>query len=158
LCVLVTLIFYNQVKLRPIAACLMIIYCLVMASVHSRQFFDERADANWDEVGLWCRQHTAKNERFITPPEKQNFRSLSLRSTYSERISQLAWVDPFVYLQNDRDANRAARGYTETGCDLSYLLALAKEWKCQYLIVKGTLPPGVTPRYRAGPYSVVEVG
>src|SRR5262245_37217081 len=104
LCLLLTLIFYHLVKWRPLAAGLMIVYCLAMASVQSRQFFQERADANWDEISLWCRQHTAKTDRFVTPPEKQNFRCLSLRSTESERITQLSWVDPMVYLQNARDA------------------------------------------------------
>ena len=158
LCLLATVVLNRQVKWRPLAAALMIVYCLAMASVESRRFFDERADADWDEIRRWCRQHTAKTDRFVTPPEKQNFRCLSLRSTRSERVTQLAWVDPYVYLQNTHDADLAARGYTESGSDLNYLLALAKEWKCEYLIARGALPPGVTPRYRAGPYSVVEVG
>lgn len=140
-----------------IAAAVVFVFCMIAGNVQSQRFFAERYDADWESVSRWCRNHTQPADRFLTPPEKPNFRSLSLRTTLSERITQLSWVDPPEYLRNAAAADRAATGYGQSACDLEFLLPLAREWHCDYVITRGPLPERIVPRYRAGPYAVVGV-
>jgi hypothetical protein len=154
---LTTVVFYKRRAWGPLAAALTIVACLGVASVQSRRFFEERADPAWDEVRRWCHDHTEKDARFLTPPDKPNFRTLSLRSSQTERITQLSWVDPFVYQQNARDAERVENLIGKGDGDLKALISLAKEFHCQYLVTQDPLPGDVIPRFRVGTYSIVEV-
>lgn len=160
LCLLSAAVFYRARFWRPAAAGLAIALCLWFATTQSRKFYEERADPAWDQVRVWSRDHTANDARFLTPPDKPNFRSLALRSSQTERISQLSWVDPFVYQQNGLAADRAEQGFSngaKSESNLKVLVPLAKELQCRYIVTESSLPSDIYPLFRVGTYSIIEV-
>lgn len=141
-----------------IAVITLLLYGLGAASVYNYDYYGSpRVDPEWNNVRRWCQANTSKFDRFITPPEDDNFRSLAMRTSASERTSALVWVDPDQYLENDRIADRAAIGYANNKTDLNYLFKLASEWHCSYIIAKGGLQPPANVVYQIGKYSVVKV-
>lgn len=157
LCLLVFLLPCERRRVGVVLGVATLVCCLVLASVSQHQYYRVRIDRDWQAVGRWAQAHTAKRDRFITPPEAENFRALALRATLSERTSALVWVSPMVYLDNSRAADRAAAGYTAEGCDLDYLFQLAREWGCRFVVAKGRPKQAVASLFMAGDYSVIEV-
>ncbi len=140
------------------AVAILFIYGLTALSFYNYDYYGPpRVDPEWESVRRWCQGNTDKHDRFITPPEDDNFRSLSLRTSASERTSALVWVDPAQYLDNARIADRAAAGYTNNITNLNYLFGLANEWHCSYVIAKGNLQPSTNAVYHIGKYSVIKV-
>jgi hypothetical protein len=136
---------------------ILIIYSLAAASYfhHKHDFFAAQVDSEWDKVRIWCRENTDKNDRLITPPEGNNFRILSLRTTLSEDMPALVWVDPFVYQRNHIRVEEVLKGYSSGLWDLNFLFSLADKWKAAYVIVKGPyIPEDKNPIYRSGFYSI----
>ena len=132
-------------------------YALTLLTLDRHRVYAQSYDADWIAVRQWCRENTPMQARFITPPYQLNFRTLSLRTTMSEFTSQLAWVKPAVYRENVAASQLAARAYTPTQSDATYLLDLAQQWHCDYVITQGevTAHQGKVV-WRAGPYQVIQ--
>ncbi len=140
----------------PMAVGLML-YCLTAASIYRYQYNERWLEADWRAVRLWVQSNTQISDRFITPPDQIGFRVLSLRSTASEALPRVIWSAPFTALENKQIAERAAKGYANNSTDAAYLFELAGEWRCNYVIARGTYDPRFVPLFRAGKFSVLEV-
>jgi hypothetical protein len=99
-------------------------------------------DADWTAVRRWASQNTAKGDRFVTPPGAENFRAVALRSSLTEGSSALAWVEPRLYVEGERDAADA----------LADPFGFAERRGARYVIQKTDCPGGEA--YRAGAYRV----
>ncbi|MDQ3009372.1 MAG: hypothetical protein M3X11_01510 [Acidobacteriota bacterium] len=138
----------------PVAVAL-IIYCLTTISIYRYNYAERWLDADWRTVRQWCRMNTQPSDHFVTPPDQIGFRVLALRSTASEALPRLIWSAPFTYLENKLSAERAAKGYGNNSTDPAYLFELAREWRCDYVIARGSYDAKFTPLFRSGEYSVL---
>jgi|GEM_PF-5500350 len=152
-------LYLSRVRFEPqvLLAGPLLVYCLGAISVYRYHYYVRWTDPHWDAIKRWAQVHTQQSERFLTPPEDAGFRLVSLRSTASERLPRLVWVAPRAYLDNKQAADCAAQGYAPEGCHLDYLFALARGWKCNYVVTKGPCDAKVTPLFHSGSYSIVKV-
>lgn len=139
------------------AAALLILYCLTAASFYRHNYARRWLDADWRAVRLWVQTNTRPSERFITPPDQIGFRVLALRSTASEALPRVIWAAPQTYLDNKQAVERTAKGYTGKTTDPTYLFDLAREWRCDYIVARGSYDTKFTPLFRAGEFSVLKV-
>ncbi len=142
---------------QPFAGALLIVYCLSAATLYRHNYAARWLDADWRAVRLWAQTNTQPNDRFITPPDEIGFRVLSLRSTATEALPRVIWAAPKVYLDNKQAAERAAKGYVGKATDPAYLFELAREWRCDYVVARGSYDAQFTPVFRAGKFSVLKV-
>lgn len=156
--VLLATLFLPKLKSwqTPMAVGLML-YCLTAASVYRHKYNERWLDSDWRAVRLWVQSNTQTSDRFITPPDQIGFRVLSLRSTPSEALPRVIWSAPFTALENKQAAERAAKGYANNSTDAAYLVELAHEWNCEYVIARGAYDPQFVPLFRAGKFSVLKV-
>lgn len=134
---------------------LVLAYTVLSLSVVQHDLFEDKTDENWDKIRLWCRNHTQKKDVFLSPPRGKNFRILSWRTTVSEDMPALVWVDPALYERNHRRVEMVQEGLSRTGWDLNYLFPLAEKWDADYVLIQGKYrPPFYFPVYRSGPYRV----
>ena len=148
------------IKAYKPALYILIIYSFAAASYfhHRHDFFSAQIDSEWDKAQIWCRENTDMNDRFITPPEGDNFRILSLRTTLSEDMPALVWIDPFEYQINHIRVEEVLKGYSGGLWDLNFLFSLADKWKAAYVIVNHSyIPEDQKPVYRSGAYSIFSV-
>jgi len=153
-CLLLLLIGKKTTKLKTATAVLAIGLALLIASFDRYAFYKKAANEDWTKIRRWCQVNTAKTDRFITPPEDNSFRSLSLRTTVSERNIEVVWSDPQVYLDNKANADLASVGYRKDYCDVNYLFELARKWDCKFIVSKGGVMTQKTPVYQSGAYKV----
>jgi hypothetical protein len=87
---------------------ILVIVSLFSVSRYRHDYYGPtRIDPAWYEVQKWSQEHTAKTDTFITVSETGgNFRTRSFRTTVSEPMSALCWVDP---LECQRNAKIVAR-------------------------------------------------
>ena len=78
---------------------------------------------------------------FITPPNGNNFRILSLRSTVSEDMPALLWVDPFEYVENHERISKIEQGRSGIKWNLIDLFSLAQKWRVGYVVTEGEFDP-----------------
>ena len=139
------------------AAMLVILYCLTAASLYRHSYAERWLDDDWRTVRLWVQTNTQPSDRFITPPDQIGFRVLALRSTASEALPRVIWAAPLTYLENKEAVARAAKGYASGTSDPAYLFELAREWRCDYVVARGSYDAKFTPLFRAGEFSVLKV-
>ncbi len=136
---------------RWIAAGLLVVTSAVGATIVSHR---ARSNPDWDAVRRWAERNTPKAARFLTPPKAHDFRTLSLRTTVSERTSTIAWVDPRLNEENREFAHTVERGLHGKVWDLAYLDGLARRAGAAYILVKGPYTPSAAPLFRSGAYTV----
>ena len=154
---LATLFLPRGKKWQAPTAALLIVYCLSAATLYRHNYAARWLDADWRAVRLWAQTNTQPSDRFITPPDQIGFRVLSLRSTVTEALPRVIWAAPKVYLDNKQTAERAAKGYAGKTTDPAYLFELAREWRCEYVVARGSYDAQFTPVFRAGEFSVLKV-
>ena len=114
----------------------------------------ERQDQDWHQVRLWCRENTESEATFLTPPAKKNFRTVAFRTTVSEDVSAIAWVDPVAYRDLRSRVTAVARARAGDSWNLDRLARLAAEFGADYLVTDGPVSPEVPSLHRQGPYRV----
>jgi Ca2+/Na+ antiporter len=139
------------------AAALLILYCLTAASLYRHSYAQRWLDADWRAVRLWAQTNTRPSDRFLTPPDQIGFRVLALRSTASEALPRVIWAAPLTYVENKQAVERAAKGYASGTSDPAYLFELAREWRCDYVVARGSYDAKFAPLFRAGQFSVLKV-
>lgn len=154
---LVALFFPKLKSLQTPMAVGLMLYCLVAASIYRYEYNRRYLDSDWRAVRLWIQANTNPADRFITPPDQIGFRVLALRTTVSESLPRVVWSAPFTFLENKQAAERAAKGYTNNATDAAYLVGLAREWKCGYVVARGNYDAQMAPLFRSGEFSVLKV-
>jgi hypothetical protein len=145
-----------QKQAYPFVIGFLIIYGIVAGSIYRYQYYNERTDPAWDVVRTWVSQNTAKTDLFLIAGGDGNFRPISFRSSAGEMESALAWVAPLIYLENQEAGELVRVGKMADGWDLMYLLSLAQQWNCQYLVLEGQyFPDNSTPSFQTGQYTVI---
>ncbi len=157
LCLITLAAKYYRLNITPAIAIASIFIALSLASVDRHEYYRKAFNGDWIAVRRWSQANTAKSDRFITPPEENTFRSLSLRTSVSERNIEVVWGSPKSYLKNKADADQAAEGYRDDFCDLEYLFRLAQKWGCSYVVSKGRVLAKDKPVYQSGIYGVFKV-
>lgn len=133
-------------------------YTVLVTSIFHHDYFANNMDSDWDKTRLWCKKNTKKDDIFITPPDGNNFRILSLRSTVSEDMPALLWVDPFEYVKNYERVSRVEKGFSGMKWNLKYLFSLAQKWRADYVIIKGAFDPfNIYPIFSSGDFCVFKV-
>lgn len=135
--------------------CLMV-YALISRSIDCHAYYARRVDPEWETVTRWCRLHTAKDAKFVTPPGVGFFRVRALRTSLNEPVSALAWVDPLVMLDQADCAREAAGAYQGKRRRLERLFSLATQWKARYVMLKGSYESDASPVFRTAKYSVFD--
>ena len=137
---------------------ILMLYSVGMTSVFNHDYFAFKRNPDWDIIRLWCRNNTEKDDVFITPPYGNNFRILSLRSTVSENMQPLLWIDPFEHVSNSARIRKVEQGYSNLRWNLNHLLHLAQKWQVDYVITEGAYEPDdISPIFSSGPYAVFKV-
>lgn len=155
----VALVYKNQFvqSTRWVMIGLMLAYTVMGSSLQEYQSYANRFDPEWYAVQLWSREQTDVNAAFITLTEHGNFRTRSFRTTLSEPMSALAWVDPSLNEANAAAVARVQAGYDGTTWDLDYIFAVADEWGATYVVLDEQYTPQVEPVFEAGPYRIVQI-
>ena len=73
-------------------------------------------------------------------------------------MPQIAWIDTTVYTNNLAAAQLAEPGYGMQTSDAVYLLNLAQQWQCNYVITQGdiTSHPGKVA-FQSGNYTAMRL-
>jgi len=133
-------------------------FSVLFTSIFRHDYFSNKMDSDWDKTRLWCKNNTKKDDTFITPPNGNNFRILSLRSTVSEEMPALLWVDPFEYVKNHVRVKIVEQGHSSMKWNLKYLFSLAQKWRVGYVVTKGSFDPNdISPVFSSGDFSVFKV-
>jgi len=158
LLLLMTLPPLRRAFLKKVLILLLLAYCVLTVSFLRHDYFERKTDKNWNEVRLWCRNHTQKNDTFITPPQGNNFRILSWRTTLNEDMIHLVWVDPSLYEKIHQKAEEVQKGLVRSTWDLNILFSLAEKWDADYVLIRGNYIPRIyLPVFESGPYKLFEV-
>ncbi len=114
--------------------------------------------ADWREVQDWAARATAKEDRFMTPPELPGFRVYSRRSAVVERKDGAAmlWEPSFGPPWWER---LTAVGEVIQSRDASQLTATARRFGADWIVVpKSQSPPELTPVHENPSYKVFAAG
>lgn len=133
-------------------------YSVIGTSFFRHDYFAGRMNLDWDKTRLWCRDNTDESDKFITPPDGNNFRIISLRSTVSEEMLALLWVDPFEYVKNQKRVSLVEQSRLKMKWNLKNLFSLAQKWGATYVVTEGAFEPIQTsPAFSSGDFCVFRV-
>lgn len=133
-------------------------YSLAGGALQWHRYFDARAYPEWDAsiykacthpdwiaVQKWVRENTTKDARILVAGGYGDFRVGAWRTTLGEPMSALAWVDPRENLRNAREVAEVASAYKTSFWDLNKLLALARRWEVDFIVVQGAYWSSTSP-------------
>lgn len=107
------------------------------------------SNADWQAVQLWSREHTHEDERFLTVPDiGNNFRTGAFRTTVSEPMSALAWVDPITETNLGVFISRVNEAQNNGKWNLVELMKLANEANANYIVVPHATPHHLSPVFQ----------
>jgi hypothetical protein len=127
---------YRQILLWSLA-----VLVAVSITVRSRSSHLMDLDRGWDEVRAWVAQNTEEEARFLTPPHKEHFRTIALRTSVNEGSGYLIWVDPPVFETFHSRVLESQSAYHESRWHVEELFGLAHQWSADYVIVQGEYEP-----------------
>lgn len=143
---------------RRRTAQLALLIVAVLAAASWREHRAVQHDLAWEETGRWVRQHTAKEARFLTRPGLPNFRFAAWRTSDSEALSALYWVDPSALQPAHDVARRFEAARRDAGWDLEALLDLGRRSGSDYLLLDGAVAAApesaLPPVFERGPYRI----
>ena len=146
-------------SLSSMALALSVAVALVGASLDTHEYYRVRTDGDWSAMTDWCREHTSRSTRFLTPPHAPFFRVAAQRTSANEEVSALAWVNPIEYRRNSKIASAANSAYASQSSTRAQVTALARDLGCSYTVLSRPLPGNTTsPLFRAGRYAVYATG
>ena len=136
--------------------------CLCAAGIRIHHDWTVKKDSdlgrnNWLAACNWCRQNSAKDDLFLTPPAGDNFRLHALRSSIGEEMSALAWVAPRAFETNRNTAAKIGAGFKVGRWDLTFLRDIARTNGAKFVLVDGPFIPSHQAVFTAGGYSIHQV-
>jgi hypothetical protein len=143
---------------QPILLGMMLVVALLSASLYRHNYYAARVDSDWERVQLWSREHTIPQDRFLTTPGTEgNFRTKAFRTTVSEPMSALCWVDPLVCRDNGRMVAQVNTARQDEVWHVATLAELAAQWHVQYILVAGPYDAHIEPIFQSGHYAIFRV-
>lgn len=125
------------------------LFIIVITGAHSYWQGRQPFNSDWHAVQQWSREHTGVTERFLTTPGiGTNFRTGAFRTTVSEPMSALAWVDPQTNAQLSSFVAEVYKAQSSEGWDLIQLINLAQRVNASYVVVPGTTAHSFPPVFQ----------
>jgi hypothetical protein len=141
-----------------LVATLLIVSLFSVSQYRHDYYGPSRVDPGWFEVQEWSRQHTDKTDTFITVPNAGgNFRTRSFRTTLSEPMSALCWVDPLECRRNAEMVEQVEQSRVNGRWNVADLVTLAGEWNSRYILVADEYNSNFEPVFAIGRYTVFQV-
>ena len=137
----------------------LVLVCVVLgASLFWHDYYAQRENSDWENVRIWARENSAKDDLFITTPDLgENFRVGSFRTSLTEPMSALAWVDPLLAQKNENDVQNVKSNFRDGKWYLKGLFEMARQRGARYVIVNGEYSAEIEPIFQSNEISVFMV-